>query len=72
MPDPETQKAINETLRKVRAHLEDKFEKERRRRKRWNAIEKPLRSERMRTYTRAMEIVSRFIQPVAEIDHPNE
>jgi hypothetical protein len=71
MPDPDTQRAINETLRNVRQRLDDQFEKMRRLRK-GEAKENPIRSERMATCTRAMEIVSRFIQPVAEIDHPNE
>ena len=70
MPDSDTQRAINETLRNVRQRLDDQFEKTRRLRK-GGATEAPIRSERMATYTRAMRIVSRFIRPVAEINHPD-
>ena len=71
MPDPDTQKAINETLRNVRSRLNDQFEKVRRGRK-GDATEAPIRSERMATYTRAMRVVSQFIRPVADTDYPNE
>jgi hypothetical protein len=71
MPDPDTRRAINETLRNVRSRLNDQFEKVRRGR-RGDETEAPIRSERMATYTRAMKIVSQFIRPVAETDYPDE
>ena len=71
MPDPDTQKAINETLRNVRSRLNDQFEKMRRRRD-GDATDSPVLSERMAAYTRAMQIVSEFSRPVAETNYSDE
>jgi hypothetical protein len=70
MPDPDTQRAINDTLRNVRSRIEDQFEKNRRKRS-GDAEANPLLSERMYAYVSAMRIVSRFIEPVHEVDSPD-
>lgn len=70
MPDPETQKVINETLRNVRSRIEDQFEKTRRKQS-GDAEESPLLSERIYAYVTAMRIVSRFIKPVSEETQPD-
>ena len=67
MPDPETQKAINETLRNVRSRLGYQFEKIRRLRE-GDEMEERMLYERMAAYKHAMDIVSRFIRPVKETD----
>lgn len=66
MPDSETQKAINETLRDVRQRLEDGLEEVRRQRGEGN--EHPFRIERMAVFRHAIGIVSEFIRPVKETD----
>jgi len=71
MPDPETQKAINETLRNVRQRLEDGLEEVRRRRE-GNATKNAFRVECMAVFRHAIDIVSRFIRPVEETDHADE
>lgn len=77
MPDPDTQKAINETLRNVRSRIGDQFEKIERRRDgseagEGDATDAPRLSAKMEAYVDCMAIVDRFIRPVAETDHPNE
>jgi len=67
--EPETQKAINETLERIAERLNEHFETERRRRE-GDAGQSPLRSERMETYMRAKEIVSRFIKPAPSKNSP--
>jgi len=71
MPDPDTQKAINETLRNVRQRLGDQYEKNKRLGTRGSTYD-PIPPERMSAYRHAMQIVSRFIRPVSETDEPDE
>jgi len=65
MLDPNTQRAINETLRRVRSRIQDQHEKMRRKRN-GDATDSPLLSERMYAYSHAMRIVGRFIDPATE------
>jgi len=72
MPDPDTQRAINETLRNVRSRVNDQFEKiERCRDQKGDATDAPRLSAKMEGYIDCIEIVGRFIRPVAEINHPD-
>jgi len=71
MPDPDTQKAINETLRNACNRLGDQVVKLDRKLD-GDATESPLLAERMLAYSHAMKIISRFITPVNEADSPDE
>jgi len=70
MPDPDTQRAINETLHNVRTRIQDHYSKVKRKRD-GNAQDSPILSERMHAYSHAMQIVNRFIEPVKEINQPD-
>ena len=71
MPDPDTQRAINQTLRSVRSRIEDQHAKSERIRN-GGAPDSPVLSERMHAYSHAMKIVGRFIQPITEVNEPDE
>jgi hypothetical protein len=69
MPDPDTQRAINETLRNVRSRVNDQFEKIKRRRdQKGDATDAPGLSSKMEGYVDCIAIVDRFIRPVADDD----
>mgnify|MGYP006434017527 CR=1 FL=1 len=71
MPDPDTQRAINQALRNVRSRIEEQHAKSERIRD-GDATDSPLLSERMHAYSHAMKIIARFIQPVTEVNEPDE
>lgn len=63
MPDPDTQKAINETLRNVRSRIGDRFEKiERCRDLKGDATDAPRLSAKMDAYINCIAIVNQFIR----------
>jgi len=76
MPDPDTQRAINETLRNVRSRIGDQFDKIERRRDRkrsceGDATDAPRLSAKMEAHIGCIAIVDRFIRPVSEITRPD-
>lgn len=69
---PETQRAINETLREIDERLQEEWRWERRQRDGWDPETRAhqVRSERMETYARAMKTVINFIRPAEEETGP--
>jgi hypothetical protein len=70
MSDPDTQKAINETLRNACNRLGDQVLKLNRKLD-GNATESLL-AERMLAYSHAMRVIARFIKPVHDVDSSDD
>jgi len=70
MPDPDTQRAINDTLRNVKSRIDHQFEKNWRKQG-GGAEASPLLAERLHAYSKALRIVSRFINPVSKETQPD-